>query len=60
MYYRKKYEGTITNFSTKKTYRYKIVCLECGKEYLRIRRPSNIKKYRCGVCNGNLNIEILE
>lgn len=42
-----------------KKYKYKIKCINCGKEYLRIRKPSNIKKYRCGICNGKLDIEIL-
>lgn len=40
-------------------YKYKIKCLSCGKEYLRIRKPRNIKKYRCGICNGKLDIEML-
>lgn len=42
-----------------KKYKYKIKCLKCGKEYFRVRKPSNINKYRCGICNGKLDIEIL-
>lgn len=52
-------KSNIKYTENKKTYKYKIVCLECGKEYLRIRKPSNIKKYRCGVCNGKLDIKMI-
>lgn len=43
-----------------KKYKYKIICLKCGKEYLRVRKPSNLNKYRCSICNGKLKLEIIE
>lgn len=43
-----------------KEYKYKIICLKCGKEYLRVRKPSNLSKYRCSICNGKLNMEVIK
>lgn len=41
------------------TYKYKIICKECGTIIYRQRLKKNlIKKYRCGKCNGRLEIAI--
>jgi len=41
------------------TYKYKIICKECGAIIYRQRLKKNlIKKYRCGKCNGRLEIAI--
>lgn len=40
----------------KQAYRYKLICLECGMEYLR-KKKMNTKRYRCGKCQGRLKIE---
>lgn len=39
------------------TYKYKIICKECGAIIYRQRLKKNlIKKYRCGKCNGRLEV----
>lgn len=37
------------------TYKYKLVCLECGTSYLRKRRM-DVRKYVCGKCRGRLQL----
>lgn len=40
-------------------YRYKLVCMACGMEYPRKRRPDP-KRYRCGKCSGRLKLVAIE
>jgi SprT-like protein len=40
-------------------YRYKLVCVDCGMEYLR-KRKVNIRKYACGKCRGKLKMTPLD
>ena len=40
------------------SYKYKIICKDCGQIYYRKRLQKNlIQKYRCGKCNGKLQIQ---
>ncbi|SCY46781.1 SprT-like protein [Paenibacillus polysaccharolyticus] len=39
-------------------YRYKLVCKNCGMEYLR-KRKIDPKRYRCGRCSGKLTIQTI-
>lgn len=43
----------------KETYRYELVCMDCGTRYLR-RRRMNTNKYVCGKCRGHLKLKELE
>ncbi|MHA0856586.1 SprT family protein [Paenibacillus sp. CMAA1364] len=39
-------------------YKYKLICIACGMEYLR-KRKVDITRYRCGKCNGTLELSLL-
>lgn len=40
-------------------YRYKLVCMRCGAEYLR-KRKLDVRKYGCGKCRGKLQSYTLD
>lgn len=47
----------IDNIKNKEEFNYKITCSKCGQEFYRKRLKKDlIKKYRCGICNGKLEI----
>ena len=51
------YENSNQEYIEENTYKHKIICTKCGHVYLRKRLKKNFfKKYRCGVCNGKLEI----
>ena len=44
-------------YKEENNYKYKIVCKKCGYVYLRKRLKKNFfKNYRCGICNGKLEM----
>lgn len=43
----------------KQPYKYKLICRDCGLEYLR-KRKVNPAKYVCGKCRGKLSIKMLD
>ena len=47
-------------YNEENNYKYKIVCKKCGYVYLRKRLKKNFtNKYRCGICNGKLEMSYL-
>ncbi|WP_322923145.1 SprT family protein [Paenibacillus campi] len=47
------------NTKRQELYRYRLVCRDCGTQYLRKRRM-NPSKYCCGKCGGKLTLESLD
>ncbi|MCA0755720.1 SprT family protein [Paenibacillus sp. N4] len=56
-----RYCGTLPERAARKAapYRYKLVCVKCGMEYMR-KRKLDPSKYACGKCRGKLKIIMLD
>lgn len=39
----------------RESYKYKLVCVACGMEYMR-KRKADVRKYACGRCHGRLRL----
>ena len=51
------FEKSNIEYFEPKEYKYKIICTKCGKIYYRQRLNKNfIKRYRCGICKGKLEL----
>jgi hypothetical protein len=51
-------ESNIEYKDDENTYKYEIICKQCGQVYYRKRLQKNfIRKYRCGKCRGKLEIK---
>lgn len=51
------YQASQLEYKQENSYKYKIVCQDCGQVIYRKRfNPNLIKKYRCGKCKGRLKL----
>lgn len=50
------YKKSNKKYIEEKQYKYIIKCKDCGELYYRMRKPKNLQRYRCSLCNGKLII----